>query len=284
MTFNNILEYKKNHINIFSSKRTFKKWEDMFNFKNIDLLINIEKKILLKKCEIKKESDTYICIPYSYNPINDLSILEGLNNSKIEMMKNYMQVDFNTIKEAVFYIFIDEIVNFLLGLEEVNDYKINSKFSRSSILENNKNSFFIEYISKEIYTNMEEEEDILNIFRNLKINSLELPYDFDKDKSLSTMHHYKNILDKLRFPIRKRNFNLKFKKLGNYKVNGFYCLDTNTILVDPRKIDTFYHEIGHLIYDNNIKISKIIKAENSEDYANKIEKHIKNGALNAKKY
>ena len=88
MTLNNILEYKKDNINIFSSKKTFKKWEDMFNFKNIDLLINIEKKLLLKKCEIKKESDVYICLPYSYSPINDLSILEGLNNLKIKKMKN----------------------------------------------------------------------------------------------------------------------------------------------------------------------------------------------------
>lgn len=284
MTLNNILEYKKDNINIFSSKKTFKKWEDMFNFKNIDLLINIEKKLLLKKCEIKKESDVYICLPYSYSPINDLSILEGLNNLKIEKMKNYIPVEFNTIKEAVFYIFIDEIVNFLLEKEEVNYDKVNSKFSRSSILENNKNSFFIEYINNEIYTNMGDQEDILNIFKDLKINSLELPYDFDKEKTLLAMHHYKNILDKIKFPIRKRNFNLKFKKLGNYKVNGFYCLDTNTILVDPRKIDTFYHELGHLIYDNNIKIYKVIKAENSEDYADKIERYIKNEVLNAKNY
>lgn len=276
MTLNNILEYKKDHLNIFYSKKTLKKWEDMFNFKNMDLLININKNLLLKKCEIKKDSDIYICIPYSYSPVSDLSIVEGLNNLKIERMKNYMQVEFNTIKEVVFYIFIDEIINFLLQKEDINNHNINSKFSRSSILENNKNSFFIEYINKEIYTNIEDEEDILDIFKGLKINSLELPYDFDKEKTLLTMHHYKKILDNLKFPIRKRNFNLKFKKLGNYKVNGFYCFDTNTILVDPRKIDTFYHEIGHLIYDNNININKVIKAENSEDYANKIEEYIQN--------
>lgn len=274
MISNNILNYKtENYYNIFKKIKP-KKWEDIFNFGKIENIIELEGSIFMKKCELKKNKTVYTCIPYSYDIFNKIDIIEDIDLLKIQKMKNYIETDFNNIKEAVFYIFLDEIISFLTNFNENNEEYNNQKFSRSSILDINKNSYFIEYMDKEIFTNKIINESILESFQHLKIASLELPYEFSKSKTILNLNEYKKILDLIKFPIKKRNFNLKFKKLGHYRVNGFYCFYTNTIIVDPRKTNTFYHELGHLIYDNNININKKIKAIDSEEYAVKFNDYI----------
>jgi hypothetical protein len=80
---------------------------------------------------------------------------------------------------------------------------------------------------------------------------------------------YDNVLQSIGFPDSERAFNLKFRKLGTYKENGFYSYETNTIIVDSREIDVYSHELGHLIYDRQVQIEYDIDAANSEDYAQK---------------
>lgn len=105
------------------------------------------------------------------------------------------------------------------------------------------------------------------MFLELKIKSLELPMDYDLNKTIKALTDFKEIMDKIKLPIKARKFNLKFKKLGIYKDDEFYSKEKNTIIVDARKTEVFLRKLGHMIYDNNVKINKKIKSLDSEDYA-----------------
>jgi Zn-dependent peptidase ImmA (M78 family) len=98
-----------------------------------------------------------------------------------------------------------------------------------------------------------------------------LPHDYDLKKTVVTLQEIDNLMNKIKLPIKARRFNLKFKKLGIYKNDGFYSKELNTIIIEARRPEVFVHELGHLIYDNNIKISKKISGVNSEDYAKKFQ-------------
>jgi len=66
---------------------------------------------------------------------------------------------------------------------------------------------------------------------------------------------------------KNMTFGLVWEEKEDGMVDGFYSKETNTIIVDARKTEVFIHELGHMIYDNDIKINKKIKGIDSEDYA-----------------
>lgn len=276
MNINNILTNEFKTLPIFKRlKDKPKKWQTIFNFTNIEHNLTINTAFIMNGCNIKKKDNKYICYPLNYKKIGEdkLSLLKGLNLEVIHSLYNLKVVVFNELEELVFYVYLDLVIKFLETSEEkfsemiIEQEVFFNKFYRSSILEINKNSIYLERDGKNYTCNKKIEQKLMDLFLEMKIKSLELPIDYDKTKTINALKEFKQIMDKIKLPIKARKFNLKFKKLGIYKDDGFYSKETNTIIVDARKTEVFTHELGHMIYDNGLKINKKVKAINSEDYA-----------------
>lgn len=276
MNSNSILTNKFKTLSIFKRlNHKPKKWQMMFNFKNIEHNLTINNSFIMNGCSIKKKDGKYICYPLSYKNINKLNLLHGINLDIVHSLSNFKSIIFNNLEELIFYVYLDLVINFLETPKEnftdlIEKQRILfNKFYRASVLEVNKNSIYIEKNGKNYTCNKSIEPELINLFLELKIKSLELPIDYDKNKTIVALKEFKIIMDKIKLPVKARNFNLKFKKLGVYKDDGFYSKEVNTIIVDARKTEVFVHELGHMIYDNEIKINKKLIAEGSEDYAKK---------------
>lgn len=276
MNCNNILISQNKTLPIFKKlKSKPKKWQGMFNFKNIEHNLMINTAFIMNGCSVKKKDGKYICYPLNYKKINEdkLHLIQGLDLEIINSLNNLKSVILNQLEELVFYVYLDLIINFLEVSEQEFNNLLNeqelffNKFYRPSVLEVNKYSIYLERNGKDCFCNKKIDPSLIDLFLKLKIKSLELPMDYDLNKTIQSLTDFKEIMDKIKLPIKARNFNLKFKKLGIYKDDGFYSKETNTIIVDARKTEVFIHELGHMIYDNEIKINKKIKSEDSEDYA-----------------
>lgn len=283
MNSNNILTNEFKTLPIFKRLRNKpKKWQGMFNFKNIKHNLMINDSFLINGCSIKRKNGTYICYPLNYKKPHEekLSLIQGLNLETIHSLNNLKPVTFNELDELVFYVYLDLIINFIkMSKEDFNkiteeQYVFFNKFYRASVLEVNKCSVYLERSGRNCISNRKITEELTYLFLSLKIKSLELPMGYDLRKTIQALTEFKDVMDKIKLPIKARKFNLKFKKLGIYKDNGFYSKETNTIIIDARKTEVFIHELGHMIYDNNIKINKKFMCEDSEDYANTLSKYL----------
>lgn len=276
MNINNILKNELKILPIFRRlKSKPKKWQGMFNFKNIEHNLLMNNSFLINGCAINKKAQEYICYPLNYQKSNieKIELIEGLNLEIINNLNNLNSVTFNNLEELIFYVYLDLIIHFL-DSSEIDFNKIIeerelvfNKFYRPSVLEINKYSVYLEKDGKKIICNKNIETELIEIFLSLKIHSLELPMDYDNKKTIHVLKEFQNIMDYIKLPVKARKFHLKFKKLGIYKDDGFYSKETNAIIIDPRKTEVFIHELGHMIYDNNIKINKKIKSLDSETYA-----------------
>lgn len=287
MDSNNILTNQYNILPIFKRlKKKPRNWQGLFNFKNIQHNLLVSSSYLLNGCSIKNKNNIYICYPLSYKAINKdkLSIFSDLDLNIIKSLELFKPVDFKDLESLIFYINLPLIIEYLTKNEQEfiqfyssfsDDKPINS-FYKPTVLEVNKNSIYLERKGNQALISKDVEEKLINVFLSLKIATLELPQDYDLNKTIEALEYFKSVMDKVKLPIRARNFNLKFKKLGTYKDDGFYSQELNTIVVDARKVDVFIHELGHLIFDNDIKISKTIKSNNSEDYAIKFTNFLTN--------
>lgn len=287
MNFNSILTNEFKTLPILKRlKNKPKKWQGMFNFKNIEHNLMINTAFIMNGCSVKKKDGKYICYPLNYKKINEdnLHLIQGLNVEIIYSLNSLKPVCFNELEELVFYVYLYLIINFLEISEQDFNNLLNeqelffNKFYRPSVLEVNKYSIYLERNGKECIYNKKIEQNLIDLFLGLKIKSLELPMDYDLNKTIQALTDFKEIMDKIKLPIKARKFNLKFKKLGIYKDDGFYSKETNTIIVDARKTEVFIHELGHMIYDNEIKINKKIKSVNSEDYAKNLQMFLQNNS------
>ena len=276
MNINNILKNELKILPIFKRlKSKPKKWQGMFNFKNIEHNLLVNNSFIINGCAINKKAQEYICYPLNYQKSNTekVELIEGLNLEVINSLNNLKPVTFNSLEELIFYVYLDLIINFLNSSDtEFNKIieeqeLVFNKFYRPSVLEINKYSIYLEREGKEVICNKNIDPKLMEAFLSLKIHSLELPMDYDSKKTIQVLKEFQNIIDYIKLPIRFRKFHLKFKKLGIYKDDGFYSKETNAIIIDPRKTEVFIHELGHMIYDNNIKINKKIKSLDSETYA-----------------
>lgn len=253
-----------------------KTWQAIFNFENIDYNIRSSKAFILNGVSVVLKDRIYICIPFNYKKPNDidLKLIDGINYSYINSLNNLDPLTFKKLEEVIFYVYLDLIISFLKKSDEFIEVffekeNLFNRFYRPNILEINKSSIYLERLGKDILNNKIVPVKICDAVLDLKIKSLELPSDYDTERTVFALNEMKKIMDFVKLPIKSRNFNLKFKKLGTFKDNGFYSFETNTIIIDPRFTNVFVHELGHMIYDNKLKINKSIKASNSEDYAQK---------------
>ncbi len=80
---------------------------------------------------------------------------------------------------------------------------------------------------------------------------VEIPKSYDLVKLEAALLHILNTLNK--FEIKNRDFILRFRKIKKIKREGLFIKSANTIIIDPRDISGFQHELGHFVYENNIQ-------------------------------
>ena len=283
MNFNNILTSDHKVLPVLKKiKCRPKKWQGLFNFKNLEKNLLICTPFVLNGCAIKKKKSKYVCYPLNYiKPLaQSLKKLDGLNLDIIESLGALESVEFNNVEELVFYMHLDLIMDYLEMDETIflQERRLNFyKFYRPSVLEVNKYSFYLERHGTDVFYNKKVEDELIQEFASLKISSLELPMTYDLNKTLHSLKYFKDVMNSIKLPIKARKFNLKLKKLGIYKEDGFYSKEANTIIVDARNTSVFTHELGHLIYDNKYKINRSIKGSNSEEYAQNFAICVKSG-------
>lgn len=120
--------------------------------------------------------------------------------------------------------------------------------SRSGLLKTNTNS--IEWRKDKI---SKLDSKITLELKKLKCRLVELPKKHNKEDLLNFLTIVNKSLKMLN--LKHHNFELRFKKLGLYKKEGMFIKKHNILIVDPRKTNAFYHELGHFIYENGLSFS-----------------------------
>lgn len=217
--------------------KSMKNYRDILNqFKNLDIeygkhLIYIES-ILFNKEIIVKNIDEAIFVSY-IDLFFNFYILRNNYNYNIDYQKQ--------LKE------IATVLNKQIYIKETK-YKINygKTWKQSTLLENSLGSIVWNRDGYQPYlTN--------NINKYLKkINSLlvEIPKDYDKNKLEKSLEYIFYTLNK--FDIQNRDFIIRFRKIKKMKRDGLFIKSANTIILDPRTVDAFQHELGHFIFENNV--------------------------------
>lgn len=181
----------------------------------------------------------------------------------------------NNIDDLIFVIFLDILVYF--DLIKVNLFNKNitnaNKFKKelSFLLKNNVNVQLNKQSKRESF-NHRKQRSLINAnlhsiewkkdkktnlnykiiieLKKLNCNLVEIPKNYDEQELLNNLVLINKNLEHLK--LKHHNFNLRFKKLGLYKKTGMFIKNTNTIIVDPRHVNDFYHELGHFIYENKL--------------------------------
>ncbi len=253
------------------------KWQGLFNIKNIISNFTWVQSQKLGGCSVTMTGRTFTCYPIDFQLPEPriVNAIPGLKTDILSKLHTFTPVEFNRIEELLLYSHLDLIYAYLThdGDQFLEMVKQDTRFTparkkyRPSLLEVNQNSIHIERNETIISSSRNVPDTLLSAFETLGTSSLELPGDYDLNRTLSALRWYNDLLTEIGFPDKERGYHLKFKRLGTYSDNGFYSFETNTVIVDPREIDIFFHEIGHLIYDRGVIINLNVAASNSEDYA-----------------
>lgn len=229
----------------------------VLKYKNMFLNINSDEAIITQN---QKELISYIYY--------DLIIL-------LEIAAKKQQLELNNDQEK-------EKIKMLLGADlefsEVKKKKKSKHYVRPNLTERANKSF---YWNNNAYSQKIDQE-ILSIVENINANEIEFPYTYDREKLLKLLTDFNHVLKKL--GIKKRDFEIRFKKIGHYKKTGMYIKNAKCIIVDPRFSTSIYHELGHFIYEEKIDFNlhdQHYKAENlnlltkqqKENYIEKIRIH-----------
>lgn len=178
------------------------------------------------------------------------------------MIENSIGLNINeTIQSAfIFYFILIDLYNFkYINKDELFEY-LNIVNNNTNTLNRNYELCLTNNLSIEINQtntnsyikgkNIKIKEDIISLFNEIGLLLLEIPFNcniLELRKFLEDILAYKN-----KFEINNMKFNLRFKKIKKYKKDGMFFVNANTIILDPRDIKAFKHELGHFIYENNI--------------------------------
>lgn len=106
------------------------------------------------------------------------------------------------------------------------------------------------------------------ILKNPLISLIEISKGFDNNKLKDCLKW----INKLCYKITKNNditpdmkFNLKIRKIKRTNKKGMYISNQNTLIVDPRYMDSFVHELGH--WYHTYFMPEITEIEKAEDFA-----------------
>lgn len=172
------------------------------------------------------------------------------------LLKMKSNEDYSEIKDLLDKELIKEIPIKRLNKNEERENG-NEKFQRSTLLE--KNGLAVEFKRTQ---NFLVNHKITKLLKELNAEVVEIPEGYDKEKLENALQYIVNVLNQ--FEIKKRHFKLRFKKIKLYKKNGMFFKNANTIIIDPRSVYSFKHELGHFIYENGINFTHNGKRINKE--------------------
>lgn len=271
-------------------------WTDRLNIENFEfnnLNISYKEPFFIinnnkLNFDFKYNIPLYIKSKYS-KFILDLNEKESIIVTDKDILLKYVYLDVYIYLELIFEK-INKKENYIYYVDKINDiinnnnieFKVDNKdkntgkfWKRKELLEKNENA--LEWNdNNRIIINTE----ITVLLQNINANIVEIPQLYDKNKLVYGLKYINNILNSLN--IKNRNFKLRFKKLKLYKKEGMFFKNNNTIIVDPRNINAFKHELGHYIFENNIPMTLNNKRLYKQDYINiikKIKKENKNTNL-----
>lgn len=121
---------------------------------------------------------------------------------------------------------------------------------RSNIYTLNMDSVLINLLSFGDSRNLENlsSENLDLILKNPLISLLEITKDFENKRLSVFLKEINKICDDIKkkyFVPEEMKFTLKIRKIKRTHKNGMYIAKQNSILLDPRHVECFSHELGH---------------------------------------
>lgn len=215
----------------------------------------------------------------------DSRLLLSMKESRIFNIKEkkkillYLHIDWFLIFKKITN---DELVNNEQIIEylkfETNDENIENKIKkivgkseeRSNIYTINKNSVIVNLLNEKLSKN-KRKISLSNydlIMQNPLISFIEICSGFHNKKLNSFLIKMNEISQKILLKqtiTEEMKFCLKIRKIKRTNKRGLYIINQNTIIIDPRYVDSFIHELGHWYhtwFEKDIK-----KEEDAENFA-----------------
>lgn len=142
--------------------------------------------------------------------------------------------------------------------------------NRSNIYTVNQDSVIVNFINPLESKNIDKlsKDNYTLILKNPLISFLEISKGFDNNKLKDCLKWINKLCNK----INKNNdisfdmkFNLKVRKIKRTNKKGMYIANQNTLIVDPRYMDSFAHELGH--WYHTYFMPEIVEIKEAEYFA-----------------
>lgn len=259
--FSGIKKYRFFNISIKDESITFEPSNDYFqlsNTSNLSKLLEEEMKIGL----------LIMNKPKTFNIRHKKKILCYLHMDWILALQHLKDVDSQN-QEIIDYLqFETGNPNIAKKIKHINGTAEN----RSNIYTINKDSVIINLVDNKKSKNTTKliKQNYNLILENPLISFIEISKGFDNSKLtpfLELVNIYcKKIVEAKRITDEMK-FSLKIRKIRRTNKKGMYIANQNSILLDPRHVDSFLHELGHWYhtwFDKSIKEEK-----EAEEFANR---------------
>lgn len=261
----NSIELKKKTNDLFFVKKKFDVFVFDFLINNINHFTENEIKYLTEELETYSQED--IVILFSI----ELILLLKLYNEKIISLE---KLYFNVSKLK--YIPIEFVDYLKFQLRDKKTLKKGSFNKNTNILETNKNH----YEFPKDYKTLKQYE-IKTLLKSIDLPLVELPKNKDNKNVIEFLKNISYL--KRNLNLKKFNFSLRIKKVNKDK-NGLFIVNTNTIVVDPRYPEAFFHELGHYIYENKLAFNWNDKRHYPSLFKHEINRFKKNNIIELKKH
>lgn len=266
---------------------------DINSLLKIEIIKNkiIEKKVFENKFgKVIKNISGYFCKRYKLNNV----LLNKVNNTIFhDDYLPYLSQTFQSksVEEVIKYLYLEyfmltDLFNLqIISKEELSVFLTLSLSDKEEFIKNsnllitNKQAFELTKENADKFISGKNKllkTEIVSLFRELGIILIEIPQFYNLEALITFLNEIKNLKEKLK--IENFSFKLRFKKLKHFKKDGMYIVNDKTIVVDPRKPKAFIHELGHYIFEENIKIEfnlKIIETKSNNIQKSKFETYSK---------
>lgn len=172
---------------------------------------------------------------------------------------------------------------FSANLSYKSDYltrKLIVNNERSNIFTTNKNSviYYLDNISTNQLIDKLKVSTINLISKNPLISFIEICDGFDEKKLVEFIKEINTICIKLfqhlNAPSTINKFSLKIRKIKRTRKKAMFIAEQNTIIIDPRHVDSFVHELGHWYHYQYLPDIKSI--EDAENFAENFKNYLEN--------
>lgn len=248
-----------------------RQWSRAFNISNIAHNVEFFAPYPLNGFLMRKKDGKYVAFPLETKSFDQQAVsgVKEIDRSMVEAVMTLNAITSSSLRTLLFHMHLDLIFPVSAAAADKADMEQGSQ-SRSTIFEPTKKgvTFTLTETTGQAASRRANAE-IRPIFERSGLASLELPHDYDSRKTVSAITAIADFLDEVKANPAVRLFHLRFRRLGNYKANGFYSKETATIIVDPRNVDVFVHELGHHIQDNALDLAADIQDahRDPEDFA-----------------